>query len=288
VIALVALIWPAASPADHTRTIATVSAKVTAQRSTDVWVVELRWTATCLNVADGKDTVFEGDLFLVDEETGERTSAGGVVSSGPSRSFSGSRETFVAAIARPQRLRPELTIGCYETFPQDGGPDTTVNGEPVLIPRRFGGSSGGGGGSGGSGGGGGGPGEPVGRDGCLTALLGTNSPDTLTGGGEDEIIVGFAARDRIKGRAGSDCLIGGTGGDRLEGEDGSDRLTGGSGSDVLIDTKGFNAFDAGAGNDYVNARNGRRELVRCGSGRDRARVDRRDRLRSCERIDPRR
>jgi Ca2+-binding RTX toxin-like protein len=134
--------------------------------------------------------------------------------------------------------------------------------------------------------GGGGAGEPVGGRGCEAALIGTNGPDTLRGGDDHEIIVGFGAGDRMLGRNGHDCLIGGTGGDRLVGGDGSDRLTGGTGRDVLIDTRGFNAYDAGSGNDYVNARNGVRELVRCGAGRDRARADRRDRVRSCERLSP--
>ena len=278
-----ALIWPAPSPANHTRTIATVSAKVKSQRATDLWTVELRWTATCLNVAEGKEAVFNGQLYLVDADSGERTSVGGVVSR-PDPSTSGSRETYVAAIARPQRLVPQLVISCYETFPQDGGPATTATGDAVIIPARFGGGGSGGGGGGSGGGGGGGAGEPVGSGGCRAALLGTNGPDELTGSNGSEIIIGFGARDRILGRSGNDCLIGGTGSDRLEGGDGSDRLTGGTGSDVLIDRQGFNAYDAGRGNDFVNARNGVRELVRCGPGRDRARADRRDRIRSCERI----
>ena len=139
-----ALIWPAPSPANHTRTIATVSAKVKSQRATDLWTVELRWTATCLNVAEGKEAVFNGQLYLVDADSGERTSVGGVVSR-PDPSTSGSRETYVAAIARPQRLVPQLVISCYETFPQDGGPATTATGDAVIIPARFGGGGSGGG-----------------------------------------------------------------------------------------------------------------------------------------------
>ena len=76
--------------------------------------------ATCLNVGEGKETVFNGSLFLVNEETGERIEVGGVVSR-PAPTTSGSRETYVAAIARPQRLRPELKIGCYESFPKTEG-----------------------------------------------------------------------------------------------------------------------------------------------------------------------
>lgn len=70
----------------------------------------------------------------------------------------------------------------------------------------------------------------------------------------------------------------------LRGEDGYDLLTGGRGDDTLIGGPGVNAYDAGPGKDYLDARNGRREFVRCGSGKDRARLDRRDRARGCERV----
>jgi Ca2+-binding RTX toxin-like protein len=97
---------------------------------------------------------------------------------------------------------------------------------------------------------------------------------------------GRGGNDRIYGLGGHDCLIGEQGNDRLDGGPGSDRLTGGRGNDVLVGGSQVNAYDAGPGNDYVNSRNRKRELVLCGSGRDRARADRRDRLRSCERVTP--
>jgi Ca2+-binding RTX toxin-like protein len=68
----------------------------------------------------------------------------------------------------------------------------------------------------------------------------------------------------------------------LRGELGSDRLTGGRGDDTLFGGPGVNHYDAGPGKDVVDARNGQRELVRCGSGRDQARVDRSDRVVGCE------
>lgn len=70
----------------------------------------------------------------------------------------------------------------------------------------------------------------------------------------------------------------------LLGEDGDDRLTGGSGADRLVGGRGENIYDAGSGNDFVDAANGRSELVRCGRGRDTARVDRTDTLSGCERV----
>jgi hypothetical protein len=52
-------------------------------------------------------------------------------------------------------------------------------------------------------------------------------------------------------------------------------LAGGAGTD---------AFDAGAGDDTIDARDRRRETIRCGSGRDRVAADRNDRLIGCERV----
>jgi hypothetical protein len=281
-----ALLSPATTSGDHLRINAEVSAQVTGLRSTDFWIVELRWRASCPAGEEGR-TWFDGRLELVNVETGERIAVSGVTHTIPGRkNVSGRRETYVAARERPQRLRPVLEINCYLVGPLHSNPEaqTEVSGTAVLIPAKLAGPGGGGGGGGGVGGGNGDPTAPRGPRGCKAALLGTNRPDRLTGDGAGEVIVGFGARDRLRGRGGHDCLIGGKGGDRLDGEEGNDRLTGGSGGDVLVDREGFNAFDAGRGNDYVNARNGVREPVLCGRGRDRARVDRRDRVRSCERL----
>ena len=63
------------------------------------------------------------------------------------------------------------------------------------------------------------------------------------------------------------------------GTSGDDCLVGGSGADSLV---------AGAGDDRVLARDGYRDLIRCGPGRDRATVDAADRTRGCERVNRRR
>jgi hypothetical protein len=43
-------------------------------------------------------------------------------------------------------------------------------------------------------------------------------------------------------------------------------------------------IDGGAGADIIDAVDGRADRVRCGSGRDRVRADKFDRLRGCERV----
>jgi hypothetical protein len=279
--AVVALTWPAAGSADHILTSATVSARLKERKSTDFWNVEITWTAACQGASPGT-AWFDGDLYMVDLDSSERHYVGGVVSTSGSSTVSGTREWFVSAIERSQRLMPELTIHCYENFPLHGGREVTVTGSSVVIPPRFAG----GGGGGGSGGdfGTGDPTEPLGSGGCGAVLEGTDGPDTLRGGAGGEVIFAHGGRDRVEGGGGHDCLLGESGNDVLRGQRGSDRITGGRGNDTLVGGPGVNAYDAGPGRDFVDARNGKRELVRCGSGRDRARVDRRDRVRGCERV----
>ena len=112
---------------------------------------------------------------------------------------------------------------------------------------------------------------------------GRGSDFVCAGDGNDRVL-GENGNDRLFGQAGRDTLLGGRGNDRLNGGAGNDRLVGGGGRDVLTGGPGRNTYLAGAGNDTVRARNGRRELINCGKGRDRAIVDRRDRVRGCERV----
>ena len=145
---------------------------------------------------------------------------------------------------------------------------------------------------------------------CANAATGTAGADTLAGTVAGDRLRGLGGADRIAGAAGADCLFGGRGGDRLDGggdddrlrggpgadvlrggagdDDlrgggGADRLSGGAGDDVIRGQGGVNAIKAGRGNDRVRARNHKRERIRCGPGRDRATVDRSDRVRGCER-----
>ena len=51
---------------------------------------------------------------------------------------------------------------------------------------------------------------------------------------------------------------------------------------ILGTSKGGDVIAAGAGNDTVRAKNGRHDLVNCGTGRDTVYADRSDRLIGCE------
>ena len=106
-------------------------------------------------------------------------------------------------------------------------------------------------------------------------LLGGTGLDTLFGGLGNDTLDGGSDNDILNGGPGNDALRGGSGNDRLNGQGGNDRLDGGRGRDRL---------SGGAGRDAINAADGQRDTVSCGSGRDSARVDEVDRVSGCESV----
>ena len=275
---LLALAWPATSAANHVSISAEVQARLI-ERTGGSWRVEVSWQINCAGAASPG---YSGNLYLVEVGTGATTYLGGVASA------TGSARQLVAIRQRDRFVQPRLEVNCFDTGSMPHGSNRiTVEGTPLLIPGSGSlgsGGSGGGGGGGGGGGSGGAPADPLRSGGCATPLIGTNGDDRLGGTGGGDLILGLRGRDRIRGGPGHDCLVGGSGRDRLVGGSGWDRLTGGPNGDRLDGGSGRNFYDAGSGNDYVNARNRRRERVLCGRGRDRARVDRNDRVRNCERV----
>jgi Ca2+-binding RTX toxin-like protein len=124
---------------------------------------------------------------------------------------------------------------------------------------------------------------------CGLTIRATDSSERGTTGGDR--MVGTTNDDQLVARAGDDCLSGGLGGDLLAGGDGDDRADGGPGADLvrgdsgddrLIGGPGRDRLQGGPGADRVNARDGSRDVVRCGPGRDRARVDAIDSVAGCE------
>ena len=119
---------------------------------------------------------------------------------------------------------------------------------------------------------------PVGLDDpadCSSPQRGGPGPDRFHGSDGPDAINGGGGRDRIKGRKGNDCLAGQSGGDRLGA---------GAGEDLVLAGRGADRVSGGAGADRIRAAGGGNDRVRCGPGRDVAKVDRRDRVRGCERI----
>ena len=106
--------------------------------------------------------------------------------------------------------------------------------------------------------------DPNGRPVPCT-IVGTQAADVLRGTSRADVICGLGGNDTILGRGGDDVVYGGPGADTISGGLGRDTLRGGS------------------GNDTFNAREGRRDVLVGGLGRDLGIVDTRlDRLTSVE------
>jgi len=97
----------------------------------------------------------------------------------------------------------------------------------------------------------------------------------------------------LRGDGGRDVLRGTAKGDRLFGHAGNDRLYGGRGHDLLVGGAGRDVARGGRGNDRIRMRDGERDRVTCGRGRDRAVLDSADKILdarptkpngSCERV----
>lgn len=282
-VALAALALPTVGAAHHVTASPEVSALLGEERGSS-WEVKVNWAINC---SGAQTPTYGGNLNLVDQANGEEHYLGGV--------FSGDGQVVVRVSRKRTRriLRPTMTAFCSSGLPELHGSGTVETiGNPVVVPALDTGGSGGGsrGGHGSQGGrdfpggGFGAPSAPLGPGGCANELRGTGGGDRLKGTGAGDLVFGLGGDDLIRGLAGGDCLVGDDGDDRLRGGGGADRLTGGAGADRLRGGGGVNRYDAGPGSDVVDAVNGRRELVSCGGGEDRARVDRVDSVGGCERV----
>jgi Tol biopolymer transport system component len=124
-------------------------------------------------------------------------------------------------------------------------------------------------------------------------IVGTALADVLAGlGGNDRLQAldpGYVG-DTLEGGAGDDTLLGDFRGDTLRGGPGADRLRGGPSGDLVVGGPGRDTLLAEGGLDVVDAYDGRRDTVSCGTNarttnpeRDTAYVDPYDRVaRDCE------
>jgi Ca2+-binding RTX toxin-like protein len=140
----------------------------------------------------------------------------------------------------------------------------------------------------------GGPGnDRIAGAGGADELYGGRGSDRIDGGDDDDWISGDPPQGddyyTERFRPGADVMHGGAGDDFISDDIGRDQFFGDAGNDLLVggsDPEGGGAratFTGGAGNDSIHARNGKRDRLTCGGGRDRAATDRRDTRRSCER-----
>jgi hypothetical protein len=88
-------------------------------------------------------------------------------------------------------------------------------------------------------------------------------------------------RDNV--RSDVEGLYGGAAGDTLAGNSRANTLDGGPGADDITGGRGTDGLYGGAGDDRIDAADGAVDVVDCGAGRDRATVDRVDRVTGCER-----
>ena len=99
-------------------------------------------------------------------------------------------------------------------------------------------------------------------------LVGSKFADFLEGTAAHELFRGFRGRDTIDGGAGYDLAYGGKGRDSLKLGNGSDTGYGGPGNDILIGGNGRDTLYGGSGNDTLSVRDGKRDVVHCGSDDD--------------------
>jgi hypothetical protein len=129
-----------------------------------------------------------------------------------------------------------------------------------------------------------GPGEGLYGTEEADELTGTSRSDVLMGHYGDDILRGLAGNDVISGDVGDDEIFGGGGGDGLVGGSGKDLIDGGDGNDELIGGPDKDRLIGGAGDDRIEARDGERDVVKCGPGKDVAFVDKKDEVKGCEKV----
>jgi Ca2+-binding RTX toxin-like protein len=112
-------------------------------------------------------------------------------------------------------------------------------------------------------------------DGADRVTIDLSQPSFMNGGPGRDRLIGGSGPDRIIGKGDVDRLSGLGGNDRLVGDARGDVLTGGPGQDRLRGTQGPDLF---------RAKDGQRDSVNGGAGKDRARVDPKDRVRDVEQL----
>lgn len=127
---------------------------------------------------------------------------------------------------------------------------------------------------------------------CETAVEGTfRRFDSVLGPGDDSIRMD--ARNLFVGESDDyeplprrirAFVTGGTGEDFMFGHDGHDEIAAGGGDDLVKPLGGPDLAKGGGGRDLIKAAKGGADVVKCGAGRDKAIVDRRDEASSCEEL----
>jgi Ca2+-binding RTX toxin-like protein len=121
----------------------------------------------------------------------------------------------------------------------------------------------------------GGPGDDTLNGGRGNDLaFGDAGSDTLLGAAGNDRLNGGLAPDHLFGGADTDKLFGGDAADKLNGEGGSDELFADAGDDRLTGGGGRDNMQGGDGKDVLLAKDGLKDTVAGGPGRDKAKRDR--------------
>jgi len=114
---------------------------------------------------------------------------------------------------------------------------------------------------------------------------------TVAGGYNALSVLGRRGNDRISARGGPEfkraldtkvTVSAGVGRDRVKGAGGRDLLGGGAGPDRISPGAGTDRIRSQGGADRLRVRDGEKDFVQCGPGRDKIVADRIDRLAGCD------
>jgi CSLREA domain-containing protein len=114
-------------------------------------------------------------------------------------------------------------------------------------------------------------------------VVGGPGDDNANGDRDDDTVKGDDGADSVRGQNGNDKVFGGPGDDpKVTGGAGDDQVSGGSGDDLVKGDGGNDVIDLGAGKDSVHsgggadvidAADGEKDKIICGTGKDVAHVD---------------
>lgn len=107
-------------------------------------------------------------------------------------------------------------------------------------------------------------------------IRGTMKADVIAALAGNDVVQALAGDDTVRGDDGNDVLIGAGGNDTLSGGRGYDKLVGGPGNDTMTGDTSMDFFFGADGSDSIKAKDGQKDFVSCGAGKDAVEADKID------------